>query len=696
MRRRDFLNGVIATAGTSALRPWRSAEDAAQSTDGRDVRRVLVVFMCHLDIGFTNTQASVVRKYFDTYFPQAIATAAAMRATGGDRYVWTTGSWLLYQYLEQASPDERRRMERAIAAGDFTWHALPFNWQTEMLDRSMIEGCLALSATLDQRFGHRTTGAKMTDVPGHSRGLIGPLAAAGIKLLDIGVNSASTPPDVPEAFLWKNPDGSSLMMLYHRHAYGGVIRVPESDLAIVVEIRSDNSGPHSESEIQGIYGNLRRQFPNAKIHAGGFNEVANAVDVFRDRLPVVHSEIGDTWIYGCPSDPVKVARYREMARLRHEWIQNKQMTAGDTTDRRLLAWLALAAEHTWGTDTKRYIDYDHYTPKALEQVLDQPGYKTMEQSWQEKRNNIDVAISTLPAGFRRQAEDRLSALRAGQPDRSGLSSHDAKKEFDTENFSVALDPQAGSILRLRHKKTGREWADARHPLALFTYQTLSQSDYAAFLDAYVRSKESWAPKDFGKPNIAHFEAESREWHPALVHCWSGSDEHATRIIEELKIDDPASGRMGRVAWPDSMFLEMVLPRAEPVVYMTFTSLNKRPNRMPESMWLTFAPVAPEPDGWVLEKVNQAVSPLDVVRGGGRSMHAVTEYVRYRDKRGALQLTTFDAPVVAVGKRSPLNFSMNLPDLEHGVHFNLFNNAWGTNYIQWAGGDWTYRFKIAIA
>jgi hypothetical protein len=32
-------------------------------------------------------------------------------------------------------------------------------------------------------------------------------------------------------------------------------------------------------------------------------------------------------------------------------------------------------------------------------------------------------------------------------------------------------------------------------------------------------------------------------------------------------------------------------------------------------------------------------------------------------------------------------------MKHGVHVNLFNNAWGTNYIQWGGGDWTYRFTL---
>ena len=35
-------------------------------------------------------------------------SGAAANAGGKRRYVWTTGSWLLYEYLEQASPGTRR------------------------------------------------------------------------------------------------------------------------------------------------------------------------------------------------------------------------------------------------------------------------------------------------------------------------------------------------------------------------------------------------------------------------------------------------------------------------------------------------------------------------------------------------------------------------------------------------------------
>jgi hypothetical protein len=135
-----------------------------------NVKRVLVAFKCHLDVGFTDTQAGVTRKYFDVYYPEAMKRASQMRGSGSDRYTWTTGSWLLYEYLEQASADARKQMEQAIQAGDIAWHALPFSWQTEVLDRSLITGAIGFSKSLDQRFGRSTAGAKMTDVPGHTLG----------------------------------------------------------------------------------------------------------------------------------------------------------------------------------------------------------------------------------------------------------------------------------------------------------------------------------------------------------------------------------------------------------------------------------------------------------------------------------------------------------------------------------------------
>ena len=697
MDRRGFIKSAFALYGTLASR--RGAALSMQTAPAPvvpnlQVKRVLTMFKCHFDAGFIDTQAAVVDRYFTQYFPQAIRTAEHMRQTGSYRYVWTTGSWLLYEYLEQAAPEDRRRMERAISNGDIAWHALPFNWQTEMMDRSMISASIALSQSLDRRFGRTSTGAKMTDVPGHTRGLIAPLAEQGVKFLDIGVNGGSTPAEVPPLFVWKDTSGAAIIVMYH-HDYGSVVSVPGSDLAIAIVVRDDNSGPHTPEEIVNTYSDLSRQFPDAKVIPTSLTEIANAAEPYRGHLPVVTQEIGDTWIYGVASDPVKVARYREVSRLRQAWIAQGSFRSGDATDVALLRHLLLEAEHTWGTDTKTWLDFEHYTPHDLAEMLNTKNYKVVQFSWTEKRQDLFDAIAALPAPLRDQAQTAVRALTPKEPELRNATLHSGSKEVETAHFLLRLDPVTGAIHRLRDKKSGREWASPEHPLALFSYQTLSQQDYSRFLANYIITQADWAAKDFGKPNIGRFGAESQNWLPSLAELDVEKNGDGHRLLARLEIRDQEALRSGRASFPQKMYLELLLPDAEPALHLNFYWFGKPATRLPEALWLTFNPIVPDQRGWTMDKSGEPVSPFDVVPAGGRHMHAVSTGFSYRNEDQSLVVETLDAPLIAVGEKSPLNFSRAQPDLSSGVHCSLFNNAWGTNYVMWFGEDMRFRFVLRV-
>jgi hypothetical protein len=601
MKRRDFVKSLLAAGGAATWRPALLPGFPAAEVSP-DVKRVLVMFKCHLDVGYNDTQAVVVRKYFEENFPRAIPVAAAMRQAGADRYVWTTGSWLLYEYLDQAQGEQRRAAEQAVAAGDLAWHALPFTWEAEVMDRSMIEGALGLSQSLDRRFGRTTIAGKTSDVVGQSRGLIGPLAAHGVKLLDIGANDICTFPDVAALFVWQDPEGASLVVMYHHH-YGDTVLVPNSDLAVSVQMLGDNQGPHSVEQVTKIYADLRKQFPNAQVTAANLSEIAAAIEPYRSHLPVVTQEIGDTWIYGVPSDPVKVARYREVARLRQEWLDQGKFSIGDSTDCALLRRLLLCVEHTWGIDAQLIKDYQHYTPRDL-MALDLPLFRKAELTWAEKRKNIDDGIANLPLPLQSEAHDRLRAIQPVEPELAGLRPHTAGEEIKTAHWVIALDAKTGAIRKLRAKSTGREWASADHPLALFTYQTLSKADFDRYYDDYVHIQAPWSKRELGKPNIEKIGAQHRNWTPALVGCWSGKVPGGYRILAQLRIDDATAEKSGLVAWPRKMYLGLLLPDAEPAVKLDLLCFDKAANRLPEAMWLSFLPQAPEPKG----RVNSFQSP----------------------------------------------------------------------------------------
>ncbi|HEX6466398.1 MAG TPA: DUF5054 domain-containing protein, partial [Terriglobales bacterium] len=562
----------------------------------------------------------------------------------------------------------------------------------ELMDPSMIAGALALSQSLDRRFGVKTTGAKMTDVPGHTRGLIEPLAKNGVKFLDIGVNGGSRPAEAPPLFLWKNQAGAGLVVMYH-HGYGDVARVPGSDLAVAIVVRGDNSGPHTAQEIAKIYSGLNQRFPNARVVATSLTGIANAVEPYRDRLPVLTQEIGDTWIYGIASDPLKVARYRELARLRQRWLSQGALQLGDATDLALLRHVLLEPEHTWGTDTKTWLDFDHYKPRDLDQMLNTKNYKVVQFSWEEKRQDLFDGIATLPAPLRGEAQAAISSLAAKEPKLVNGSPHPAGQEIETAHFVLGVDPKTGAIRRLRNKKSGREWASAEHPLALFSYQTLSLQDYTRFFSNYIISKADWVAKDFGKPNIERFGAQSRDWSPSLSDLSSARDADGHRLLASLEVRDPDALQSGVAAFPEKMYLELFLPDAEPTIHINFYWFGKQATRLPEALWLSFNPVASNAEGWRLDKSGEQISPLDVVSSGSRHLHAVSTGFSYQEGKDSFMVETIDAPLVALGEKSPLNFSRSQPDLAGGIHCNLFNNAWGTNYIMWFDQNMRFRFVL---
>jgi hypothetical protein len=209
----------------------------------------------------------------------------------------------------------------------------------------------------------------------------------------------------------------------------------------------------------------------------------------------------------------------------------------------------------------------------------------------------------------------------------------------------------------------------------------------------VVSDEDWAKKDFGKPNIERFGAKSQEWLSTLTDFQLDEDEDGHHLLASLAVNDVEALRSGRASFPQKMYLELMLPKAEPLLYLSFAWFQKPATRLPEALWLSFHPIVSDPTRWTLEKSGQAVSPSDVVVSGNRHMHALSKGFGYKDESSALFVETLDAPLVTLGIKSPLPFSKRQPDLSAGVHCNLFNNAWGTNYIMWSGEDMRFRFVL---
>ncbi|MEI7634292.1 MAG: DUF5054 domain-containing protein [bacterium] len=661
------------------------------------VERVLVVFKTHLDIGFTDFAVAVRGKYLDEFIPNALETARFLRERGGtERLVWTAGSYLISEFLDHAPADDRRAMERGIEAGDIVWHAVPFTTHTEFLDRALFKAGLAISARLDAAFGRRTCAAKMTDVPGHTRAMVPLLAEAGVQFLHIGVNPASTPPDVPPLFRWRDSaSGAEITVMYNKGAYGEVSRITGTGLALAVAHTGDNHGPQSPEEIIAVFERLRRQFPAAKVEAASLNEFAEAIASRTVGLPVVTAEVGDTWIHGVASDPQKAARFRELARLHRLWSGTAAGAppagALDAFTRNLL----LVAEHTWGLDEKTHLaDFVTYGKDAFGAARATGAFRKMEESWREQRAYLDRAVEALPSGGpREQALTTLAAATPAPPDTLDLeSSPPSRVEMRGPTATMTLRPGDGAVDSFA-TADGAALADPGHPWCVLSYRTFSPEHYRNFWRRYVVNKRitsAWSYPDFMKPGMEKCGVRDTVFRPRVTSMHTGRRGDACRAVVEAGLPEEAAATFGA---PRRVTIEYEIPDATPELRVTVQWFDKDASRLPEAVVLSFFPSLTGPARPWVDKLGSRIDVRDVVRNGNRSMHAVESRAGIETDRASLTIETIDAPLVAFFEDALLNFTNRRPTGREGLHFVLFNNLWGTNFPMWNGEDAKFRFVV---
>ena len=677
---------------------------------------VHVVFKTHLDVGFTDLAETVVRRYHEVHIPRAIALARELRESAGPgRFVWTTGSWIIADHLEQADASGRRALEQAVVAGDITWHALPFNTHTELLDASLLEAGLAIAADLDRRFGHRTIAAKLSDVPGHTVGLVPVLAAAGVRFLHIGVNPCSTVPEVPPCFRWRAPDGSELVVAYSGN-YGGTVVTPDGETELHIVHSVDNSGPPSADEVHAVFSRIQREHPDAVVRPSTFDAFAEQLLIQAGELPLVESEIGDTWIHGVGSDPGKVAAFRSLMRRRRAWLAEGRAEAVDlaAADRRLL----LVAEHTWGLDEKAHLaDYVNYsrpdfeTARARDRVggdalperfadfsefvVDDGGdgvegggrsYRFFERSWVEQRAYLDEAVAALPRALQAEGREALAEATPNRPTSSEAPPMVGPVKLGDWTVAVGED---GGLVTCRHEPTGVELADHEHRLFAASYQRFDNVDYELFLDAYLRcdfkGTARWALADFSKPGIEITGLAATSWRPRLDGCWHEDGV----VLARLTFPEEAVTSAG--APPEAWLVISI--EDDGALLADWRWFDKPANRLPEALWLHLAPAG---EGrWVFDKLGSAIDPLDVVPGGNSRLHAVGDAVERHGQNGRLVIEPLDSPLVALGEPRLLRFDRVRPDPTGGIHINIANNVWGTNFPMWIEGGGRSRVRLSL-
>ena len=187
------------------------------------------------------------------------------------------------------------------------------------------------------------------DVPGLTRSVLNTFKWSDIRALSVGVNPFSAPPGVPhnKIFRWRDEASKSeVLAFWHPYGYGGHTVQPDGSVVqltpaqdcvysppdtesggrhiLCFSWRSDNQGPFEDpADVMRVFDAARAAFPGADVKASTFDAFVKQVLPHWQAFEVVTSEIGDTWIWGVASDPIKAQQFRAIQRMRSECITSE-------------------------------------------------------------------------------------------------------------------------------------------------------------------------------------------------------------------------------------------------------------------------------------------------------------------------------------------------------------------------------------
>jgi len=690
------------------------------------IKKVHVVSMTHLDVGFTNFAANVCSLYFNTHLPNAARLAQQLRDRGGqERFIFTTHPWILLEFFDNIAQCTNERpnsttielVENAIKQGDITWHAHAFTMIIPMMDKNLFNVSLSVSAILDNRFNQsRKTSASHKDDMGHPISTIPTFAINGIKSAHIGVNLNCRGADLPPAFIWKHEESQEelLVLMYNKPTattpcsaesciYGGDLVLPGFDQAMIYHFTLDNTGPpHNITDVIRVWSNIKTHYPNAELIASSLEIFSQSLlESYKDELPVITDEWGSTWLYGVAADPYKQSAYRQISRL---LINQEYTTSIFNYSFRLLK----NPEHNWGLSVGGYLKHENYASNyhndEFSRVRNGSDFKFLEQGWKEARSYLYPLNSSDPSLIQ-LVQDTLKELQPILPNLNEfieiLLPLNRTKDyylFETTLFSVGFNYTSGAIVFLQDNQ-GKNLSNITNTLGSIQYKTYSNDGFNRF---NLQFNPNCGPPcgDFAKPGLTN--SVSQTAYPNVVSMWQ--DKINKTFLIELTFPNEIIEEYGgsKTIWVNYTFpLD-----SPPAIFIELQWFNKTATRLPESIWIEFNPILPMMSNtcnqWKIDVLGYDIDPSQIVNYGSRRLHAIGHNgVRFYDQTSVNPLFTFysfDAPLLSIGSSDYLlNFDNSIANCQgignNGLFINLHNNLWNTAFPIYYEQDAKFRFQM---
>ncbi len=700
---------------------------------------IYILHHSHVDIGYTHVQTDVIKKHFE-YFEQVIQLAQeSADYPEGSRFKWNAEVlWAVEHYLDQATPEKRRRFIAAVKKGWIGLDALYGNELTALCRPAELIRLVDYAKKLTHKYGLEIDSAMITDVPGYTWGLIPVLAHSNVKYFCVGPNRShrigytlSQWGDKP--FYWQSPSGKDKVLTWFAgegYSLFHAGRLNEGTLFKYLEHLEAADYPYDMLQVRySIGGDNGPPDPELADYVRKWNEkyaypklvIATTSDMFEEfearygsKLPTFAGDFTPYWEDGAASSARETAINRAAAdRLSQAEALYAMLAPNDyPADRFYKAWrnAILYDEHTWGA-------YNSISEPENDFVKSQWKIKqafALDAEAQSKKLLTDALANCKTDSETVTAFDVINTTAWPRselvvlPEQWNLA---ANHVYDAENTAsvptihlsdktvaclVRDIPPFGAKRFTLKPPTKADYPVPRPPVA--DPPKLSSPTIALEVDqktgAITSLKYTGIPVDLAKGD------------PALglneYLYVEGRDPKSPKLVDTVKI----TARNDRAA--ASLIIESTAPGAHkltreirltagPARIDVTDTIDKKNIYDQEAVHIAFP--FNVPDGIVrMDTPFATVRPeVDQLPGACKNYFTVQRYVNISNKDYGVLWLTPDAPLIEIGRitndpRSPVGWIKNL-EPSTTIYSYPMNNYWETNYKASQSGPTTFRYSI---
>ncbi|MBC7958488.1 MAG: DUF5054 domain-containing protein [Vallitaleaceae bacterium] len=262
--------------------------------------------------------------------------------------------------------------------------------------------------------------------------------------------------------------------------------------------------------------------------------------------------------------------------------------------------------------------------------------------------------------------------------------------LENDYLSLTINQSTGAIHSFRNTTTGKEWVDSNSQLGFgqFTYDIHSKQEVNAYLKDYAYDLQNWYVDDFGKPGYPKSEHKTY-MHTTQKVSFQNTDTYGRITIEQIC----AAESVELYGNSKSLVTKITLFKDKNYIELSYEMHEKQETPYVESGHFVF-PLAATMPSYSINKIGSVIDPCqDIIKDANHMLYCCENWVDICDQGEGLLFVSYDTPLLSIGGNGIERYSGDYVPKESCLYFNAFNNQWGTNFPQWMGGNYKFKYRI---